>query len=192
MTMVRWLLVVMTLAVMTLGGCAGGDTMTTTPLVYLDADFGDDLPAVVEALHAWPGVEPRIAILPHADVVQLAGAQSSDASDNSVYVLAVQGIEQTECPWRHRDGVSAGLTTNAHNGSAVSCIAVDYVHAHPLAGGDAMRRAATHEFGHALGLRFAGSDPAHDSEAGHLMSDTYEGPDAPTADDLAALRARFP
>lgn len=187
----RLALIVAMLTLGALSGCSGGE-MTDHPIVYVDADFGDDLPEVIEALHVWPGVEPRIAILTHADLEQLAGPTHSSAAPNSIYLVASHGTDQEGCPWT-REPVSMAAVTHPHNGSAVSCVAIDYVRATPNPGYSAIRRAVAHEFGHALGLHFGGNDDGyHDEAPGHLMSIDYMGPDEPTGDDLAALRARFP
>jgi hypothetical protein len=186
----RLALFVAMLTVAVLSGCSGAE-MTNHPIVYVDADFGDDLPAVIDALHVWPGVEPRIAILTHADLGQLAGPTDSSAAPNTIYLVASHGTDQEGCPWTRGPVHMAGVT-HPHDGSAVSCIAVDYVRATANPGHSAMKRSAAHEFGHALGLHFVGSDGYHDEAPGHLMSIDYMGPDEPTEEDLAALRARFP
>lgn len=187
----RLVLLTAMLSLLALSACSAGE-MSATPNVFVDASFGDNMPVVIDGLHVWPGIEPHIAIVSHADLIQLAGPTKADGAPNTIYLVVTPDTQQDGCPWpSDYAGTEAGLT-HAHGDTAVSCVALDYVQGTADPGYVALKRVVAHEFGHALGLRFAGADGFHEAELGHLMSIDYMGPDDPTDADLAALHARFP
>lgn len=164
----------------------GRNTLTTSPRMYVDADFNSDMTSVINAAHAWDGagLKPEIVIVSHAWIV---GAANENDSDNTIYIVATHTLEMNDCPGAGKNLVRAGETKKEpSNGAAISCVDVDYVHANPsLNHTDQMKRAVAHELGHAFGL--PGSHPETE-----IMHEYYDGVDAPGCADFSNLVGSLP
>lgn len=157
---------------------ACGGTMTNVPNVYVDKDFGPDLDTVMLATDGFApaGVAMRVTILPHDELQTLAGFHTP----NAIYVFATHRMDEADCPYLDTPVINPAIT-KASGGSAVSCIDVDYIHNTKTPEGVdlVMRRAVTHELGHAL------MGPEHFGDG--LMVNSYLGDVVPQCDDYRRL-----
>lgn len=140
------------------------------PIVVVDEDFGAHTLDVVDGVEGWP-IAPTFRFATHADVIAL----SFEHVPHTEYMIATPHF--TDCPVPEIP--ASAYTTVFDNDSAISCFDMTQIIG-PNAPSNQMKREATHEFGHALGL-------PHLPEVS-VMQSTYAGPDEPTAIDLEALR----
>lgn len=163
-------------------GCADR-AMSLAPTIFVDRDLGEAMPEVLAAIASWSDVHPSLVVAPHAEVVALA--TDNDLGD-TIYIVATDDLSPAGCPHATARTSSAAQTTRTHGGaSAITCISLSYLSAHPIAAGSSVRRATAHEVGHALGLEHCDEH----GELWRLMSAAYDGPDAPTSEDASSLRA---
>lgn len=162
--------VVLLLLLGALVGCSR--ELSNTPHVQLDVGFGLDSSEVLAGLDSWlpAGVVPEVQVVDHQSLLRNANVH---ADADTVYVVAVD--EMQDCPVV---SIYPGAATeDSHRGYAVTCIALQYLHSH---GAGEFKRAAAHEFGHALGLE-------HAPESDSVMLNSYEGVAAPGCADFAHL-----
>lgn len=138
------------------------------PIVMLDQRMSNE--QAIAGLHAWDeaGVTPDVIIVPHDDLVRVPRASN--------VMLAIAVEHMTDCPLDDLMGGAAQTDTFA-DGSAVTCFDLSQIEAGP---DNEVKRAAAHEFGHALGL-------SHLPEPDSVMAARFAGSDTPTCSDFAHL-----